>query len=366
MISTRSTHLRCPRPERIAQWSAGCLSVWAASTALTAHAQFDTFGGDPSTNAFIRIPADTDDWTRHFRLGAMVGLNISANFAMKGTFPVSGNNPAAGTFGDGYVIKNGNSPYTSDWGYSNPTDLSGSTLSLHGASGFSSQGTSQGDGGPLPGLDLAYGGNLWYWKHARVGWDLGFGWLPVDISSSSTEPGVINSITYKFSTGNIIVPTAPGGTYQGGSSGYGPSIPVAYTSSTNTVNGTVSGTHSMDVDLYTLRLGPSFFWDMTERTSVAFGAGPAIGLVDGEYKYSENINASGIITRNTGSVSGTDFTFGGYVNATFLYHLVNNGDIYLGAQYMPMEDATISGGGRSGELKLGGQLYFSLGINWPF
>ena len=43
------------------------------------------FCGNPDSSAFIRIPKDTDDWTRHFRIGALVGMNISANFSMNGT-----------------------------------------------------------------------------------------------------------------------------------------------------------------------------------------------------------------------------------------------------------------------------------------
>jgi hypothetical protein len=31
-----------------------------------------------------------------------------------------------------------------------------------------------------------------------------------------------------------------------------------------------------------------------------------------------------------------------------------------------MSDATISGGGRQGQLDLEGQVYISAGINWPF
>jgi hypothetical protein len=49
-----------------------------------------------------------------------------------------------------------------------------------------------------------------------------------------------------------------------------------------------------------------------------------------------------------------------------MVHVVDNGDIYVGAQYMPMGDAAFSNGGREGRLNLGGQLYFSIGINWPF
>jgi len=88
--------------------------------------------------------------------------------------------------------------------------------------------------------------------------------------------------------------------------------------------------------------------------------------VDGNYNYSETITAGGNTIRNSGKINGTDFVFGGYVNGTLLYHLQNNGDLYLGVQYMPMTDATISGGGRQGRLNLDGQLNFSIGLNWPF
>ena len=43
-----------------------------------------------------------EDWTRHFRLGALVGLNIKARFTLNGPFNVSGNNPANGIYDDGY------------------------------------------------------------------------------------------------------------------------------------------------------------------------------------------------------------------------------------------------------------------------
>jgi hypothetical protein len=49
-----------------------------------------------------------------------------------------------------------------------------------------------------------------------------------------------------------------------------------------------------------------------------------------------------------------------------MYHLVQNGDLYVGVQYMSLGNASISGGGRSAQLNLGGQVYISAGINWPF
>jgi hypothetical protein len=353
-------------------WSVGCLSACAAGWVLPAKAQYDdTFGGNPGTNAFIRIPKDTDDWTRHFRLGALLGMNIRANFSMNGSFPISGNNPAAGVFDDGYVKKDnsGDTQYTGNWGYDSASQLNGSALTMHSTSSFTAVGGGSlgdsGNGGVIPGLDVAYGGNLWYWRHARVGWELGFGWLPINISDSLNNQISTVQSTYTFNTGSILVPAAP---YQGSPSGSGePLIPLTGTPGVpTTVAGTMSGSHTLDVSLYSLRLGPSIYWDLPKRFGLELGAGPAVGLVDGDYKYNETITTLNGIIHNSGKVSGSDVVFGGYVNGTLLYHLQNNGDLYIGAQYMPMTDATFSGGGRQGRLNLDGQLYFSVGLNWPF
>jgi len=115
--------------------------------------------------------------------------------------------------------------------------------------------------------------------------------------------------------------------------------------------------------LYTFRLGPSFYWDLTEHLGMSLGAGPALGLVSGEYKYNEIIGGG---PPNSGRIGGTELVYGGYVNATVLCHVQNDADIFIGAQFMPMTDATIGGGGREGRLNLGGQLYFTIGVNWPF
>jgi hypothetical protein len=349
--------------------SAWCLACCFLGVVPFASAQPEV-DGKPDSSAFIRIPSDTDDWTRHFRIGALVGMNISASFNRSGSaFGISGNDPANGIFDDGYVRtdQTGNAGgYTSYWGYNSASqyNAANNTLAMHAATAFSTSGSANADGGAFPGFEMAYGDNLWYWKHARVGWELGLGLLPIDISESSSMPATVTQTTFTFNTGGIVVPTAP---YQGGPSGTGPVISTAYTSSTNTIpNGNIAGSQSLDVMLYTMRLGPSFYWDLTEHIGMSLGAGPAIGIVSGDYKYDETITAGGINARNTGRIGGTDAVFGGYVNAAVMYHVVDSGDIYVGAQYMPMEGATISGGGRAGRLNLGGQLCFSIGINWPF
>ena len=88
--------------------------------------------------------------------------------------------------------------------------------------------------------------------------------------------------------------------------------------------------------------------------------------MSGDYKYDETINTVNGSAPNSGQINGTDFVYGGYVNATVFCHVKDNADIYAGAQFMPMSDATISGPGRTGRLNLGGQVYFTVGISWPF
>jgi hypothetical protein len=344
------------------------LTITLLGAVQTATAQPESFGGNPDSNRFIRIPDDTDDWTRHFRIGAQVGLNINASFNDSGSFNISGHNAANGMYDDGYVKpdQTGDPHYTSNWGYNNASqyNAANNTLALHSSTAFSTSSSANADGGAFPGFEMAYGGNLWYWKHARIGWELEVGLLPIDIKENSTSPGTINQNTYIFDTGGIVLPTAP---YQGGPGGVGPLLtnsPSSFSSATAT--GTIDSSRKLDAMLYTVRFGPSLYWDLTEHVSVSLGAGPALGIVSGDYKYNETINIGGTRSQNSGKVEATDVTFGGYVSSALMVHVQESADIFVAVQYMPMGDATFSGGGREAKLKLGGQLYFSAGVNWPF
>ena len=368
MILPRSNRLRLSRGHAA---GLACALVGAALGAGAQSDSMDTFGGDPSRNSFLWIPADANDWTRHFRIGAMAGLNLSANFTMNGRFNISGNNAGAGVYNDGYVLtdQTGNAGgLTGFWGYNNASQYNAAaqTLDFHSATSFSATGSSKDDGGPFPGFDMAYGDNLWYWKHARVGWELGFGLLPVNIKDTHPMAATVNQSTYTFGTDGIVVPQAP---YRGGASGQGEPVIADTPQSTSydtLSRGTVTGSRSLDMMVYTVRLGPSFYWDLNDYFGVSFGAGPALGIVSGNYAYNETIAAGGSTAHNTGAFSTTQVVFGGYVNGTFLYHVINDADLYLSAEYMPLGSVSMSQGGRTGKLNLGGQVYISAGINWPF
>ncbi len=334
----------------------------------------DAFGGDPTSNAFIKIPSDTGDWTRHFRIGAMVGLNISANFSESGLFGVSGSDPANGIYDNGYVKRDssGNAfGQTSNWGYqtSSQYNYAAQTLTMQATSQYTTSGSSK-DTGEFPGFDMVYGDNIWYWKHARVGWELGFGLLPISLKDNRSMSASITSTLYTFNTANQNNAPIPAAPYQGGFNRQPgdwtiPGTPLPNTQQ-QTTGGIVSGTRELDEMLYTLRLGPNFYWDLTEDFGMSLGGGPAVGLVNGNYKYNETITTGGVGAGNSGSFGTTQVIYGGYVNGTLMYHVLDNADFYLSAQYMPLGNASFSNGGRSAELNLGGQVYVSLGINWPF
>ena len=363
-----------------ARFQIGCVACVFAGLAVRASAQtdflspggstsVDTFGGDPDYYGFIRIPSDTDDWTRHFRIGAMVGMNISANFSEKGPFKIPTKD---GIFDDGYVHpdQSGDPNNTSNWGYDKASQYNPSgdgTISMHQITSYTpdSGSSSKEDGGAFPGFDMAYGDNLWYWKHARVGWELGFGLLPISIKNSSPMTATVSQSTSVFGANGIVVPTAP---YRGGPSGLGPIISTKSTTGAPETfdNQPITGTRTLDVMLYTFRLGPSFYWDLSEDFGMSLGAGPAIGIASERLEYNETVTTPDGMTRNKGSINGTDMVFGGYINGMLTYHVLSNADIYLGAQYMPLSDASVSGGGRRAELKLGGQVDVSIGVNWPF
>jgi hypothetical protein len=216
---------------------------------------------------------------------------------------------------------------------------------------------------------MAYGGNLWDWGRAKIGWDLGFGLLPINITDNQTISGKINRNVFAFDTSGIdnYAPFPPAGHQSGpGGSGTLPSTPVATPGipATDQIDGSITSSRTLDVMLYTVRLGPSVYWDLNEDFGLSAGAGPAVGIVSGSLKYNETISTSSV--PNKGQIDATDLVYGGYANASLMYHLEKNGDLYVGVQYMSLGDATISGNGREGRLNLGGQVYISAGINWPF
>ncbi len=322
------------------------------------------------------------DWSRHFRVGALVGMNIKADFKINGSFGVSGSNPGqtgeAGRgqnhfYDDGYVLVddtgNGGGA-TTYWGYKNADQYNAAdqTLTFHSANSYTTSGSSSVDGDMQLGLDLAYGGHLFRYGRALVGWEFGFAWLPISIKDSQQLDATATRTVHRFSTGGSSIPKHP---YDGsfGSDGYPTIQDIAslVDSNENAGTATVAGSRQLDVTLYNFRLGPTVHWELNRKLALSLSGGAAMGIVSGDLKHNETIVFSDSSTAsNKGRTSNTELIYGGYVGATLMYHVEDQGDIYIGAQYMPLGRAKFGGGGRQATLDASGGLYFSAGFNWPF
>ena len=289
---------------------------------------------------------------------------------MSGNFNITGNTLAAGNFDDGYIREDplGNAGGVSSyWGYNNNSQYNAAshTLALHSASSFSGQSDANATDSFSAGFELAYGDTYWNWNGAKIGWEFGFGILPISITDRSPmSVGVIQN-TYTFQTHGFTPNPTP---YQGSFDDVGG--PVIATngvlSSTANTSGTLTGTRTLDTTLYTFRLGPNVYWDLNDSFGLYVGGGPAVGIATSSLTYNESISYGASTALNSGRVESTSIVYGGYVNATLVYHAPEKADLYIGVQYMPLNDVTVAGNNRRAKLDLGGEIYLSAGVNWPF
>lgn len=336
----------------------------------------------------LESPATDEEWTHHFRVGALVGFNLKAKFSTAGNFSFSGpaHNPgptgvggANHEYDDGFVrvdATGNDQGATYYWGYNNASQYDGNanTLSFHSADSYtlpSSSGSADAD--PEIGFDLAYGGHLVRVGSALLGWEFGFGLMPIKIEDRLSGSASVIQTTHWFDTSNLGEaffgdPNNPLGSYQGTAAGPGAKLSDVANgvASGPPIPGTLSGTRTLDVTLYSFRLGPTVHWELHPRIAVALSGGAALGIVDGELQFNETITLAGSSPNNRGSFGSTEITYGGYVAGTLMIHAVKNGDFYIGAQYMPLGGAIFSNGGREAKLDMAGAVYISAGINWPF
>lgn len=323
------------------------------------------------------VPLFPDDWTRNFRIGASLMFNVKADFTLNG--PVSVNRQPTGPVGqpgadhyydDGYVRvdSTGNAGGdTTYWGYDNASqvDLANNRIVMRSVRSFDTAEDFSKDAGASPGLDVSYGGHIRDWGRLRFGWEAGYGFTPFDFKDSSSLDATFVRDVQAFSTGGIALPPAP---YSGGPSGIGPAIPDVSTALPDeTLSGSINGTRELDVNLHALRAGATLFWRFQPRWALVGSVGPALGLVPGTYSYGETFNLNdGSVASESGELSHTEVVFGGYASATLHCRVMQSADVYLGVQFMSLQNAEFGNSQREATLDLGATFNLSLGVNWPF
>ena len=323
------------------------------------------------------------EWLRHFRIGASIGMNVSADFQTSGQLSVSGSNPGPALPGidhiydDGFVRvdQTGNAQpegfptgRTTFWGYNEASQHNdaANTLTYHGTRSFTANGSASTDASPMLGFDMAYGGTLAKWDRLAIGAEFGFNFNVFQARDRGTLNGVLVRSVHHYDTGPINVSPPP---YAGDSSGVGPSISDVPTDlGDETTTGILGGSgRSLEGILYNFRVGPLLRWEFYPRWTLNASAGGALAVFDAAYRFDETVSfANGASTQNRGSFGATELTYGGYAGAVVMYNTGDYWEAYLGANLMTMQDADIARAGRSARLNLGAAIYFTAGINWSF
>lgn len=362
----------------------GLMSGSALLVAPTANAQWweETLSG-----YFGTAKMNEDVGSRHFRIGGVASMNVQAKFSMNGSFGISGNNPGpAGVRGvdhvydDGYVLvdvtgNDGNA--THNFGFRSTTQYTNSTQRLYFKATDSFAVTSGGaneTGEAQLGLEAVYGGHLLRWGDALIGLELGFTYLPIEIKDNQSLAALANRTVHSYDVSNVQIPglQGPAGTgawvYEGTFNGPGVYIDdLAQAEPGESIPGTLTGERTLDVTVYNFRLGPTVQWQVHPRAAVALSVGGSVGFISGDLNYNEVLVLNdGSRVTNRGGSGGTEMIYGGYVSGLLKYRVEKNGDIYLGAQWTPMTDATFNSGGRAAELNLSGALHVTFGFNWSF
>ena len=236
---------------------------------------------------------------------------------------------------------------------------------MHSVNSYAASGSATSSGSAFVGFEAAYGADIWKWDRVHLGWEAGFGLTARQDQRLWAVLGRSQSVRVYLQHRRD---NPADGAVQRRTKRTGPNIQnVATAQGSTNVAGTVTGSRTLNVIVYTLRLGPTIYWDMNPYVGLMAGAGPAVGFVSGNYEFDENIvTPGGGVANNSGKMGMTQTVFGGYVNANLVIHVVKNGDFYLGGQYMPLGNAGFSGGGRQAQLDLGGAVQVTAGISWPF
>jgi hypothetical protein len=302
-----------------------------------------------------------------------MGLNIKAKFTTTGTYKITANPAVAHgfKFDNGYVLEDvsgSTDGKTWNWGYLKSDQFNSEEGALHFQSTSSYDVTGGGSksvtDNPYIGFDLAYGWAFARWGDAKVGVELGVGIMPINISDKRHLAATLHGTDYAVSVpGGVILPEGP---YNGSFEGPGATIGFPPTPTGDSeVEGEIAGSRTLDVTLYSLRLGPTLFWELNPKVGVGVSAGGAFGVVSGDYKFAERpAGSQGAFA--TGKFGQTDVVFGAYASGIATYRIEDHGDLFLGVQFMSMSDSTFRQGGREAKLGLGSTFYITAGINWPF
>lgn len=318
-----------------------------------------------------------------FQAGARLGFNVQASIGGLGGLPSQSNpGPSEGsainrTYDDGYVRvdADGNAGgVTWNWGYRDASQVPGDdTLRLHSTTALGTASVSGRAEQPALGAEIAWLRDL----HRADNWSLGtkvaVAYTGYELSDSSAFTSQVTRLTDVYSLGGILPPgdpSKPGYQYAGVPDLPGPvidDVPIRREQSAESGAALITGTRSLDANIWSFKLGPWIELPMGSRFAAQFGGGFAFAVVEASLSYGETVSlGEGSPLSSSGSARASQVVFGGYVEALLNTHLTERLDLVLGAEFMPLGSYQETLAGRPVELEFGTAWALNLGFSFRF
>lgn len=326
--------------------------------------------------------AQQDPATNRLTFSARFALNISAKF--KGTAPIAV--PTASrtaphgenyNYDDGYVLPDisgsgdGNTWYVGYDNSASQVNMANNTILLSRSTGAATLHSGEMDDDPSLGAELNYTRQIGVTEHFRYGFEAAANYLNISMRGGGYGVrGQRVTDAYQFSDGTTPPSATPGNPYQG--SFEGPNFmvgttPVSSTTSQGTV-GTVTGSRSLDADLWGGRIGPYLEYYLHDKVSVSLSGGLALGYLDNNVSWNETVHftSGGSLPADIGHGSDQELLAGFYLAANAYWRLSEHWSAAGSLQYQNLGTYEHAFGTRKAELDLSSSIFISIGVSYNF
>jgi len=305
-----------------------------------------------------------------FSFGPQFGLNLNAHFNYQGNGNAGSPGPATGggqnrTYQDGFVKVDSSGDaggQTWNWGYQNSSQVTPNGIVMHSSS--ATVGSSEDNGNPQHGFDLAFGHRLGTAPGGHWGLQGAFDFMTISVHDTSPRMGSANLINDVFSLGSSTPPPAP---YAGSFNGPGVLLNDSPTRSLSTESILITGQRTLDAQMYALRAGPYYEFALGKRWTGRVGGGVALALTESQYSYNETLTfGGGTSISSSGASSGAVFLPGGYAEAKLLFALDDQISVFAGAHYEYFGSFTRNAGNEQAQLDTSGGVDVLFGVEVDF
>jgi len=324
-------------------------------------------GADPMEDDILWIRDDDSSW--FVRAGPRALFNVRADIRQKQA-PIQ-----PGRYDNGFVLPDISGPtsaQTWNWGYQDPSQVSGNLLYQSRLRNTAQAGEWDGETDTALGGEFAIGSELFRFdvgeRVLRGGLEAGYAFNQFTVQERSQTSGTATQQNDGFNTGGIALPTAP---YSGSFDGPGPLIdrtPSVTSSITSPSQATFDG--EMESNLHTLKMGFWVDYDLTERLLLSGSLGYASIYADTDLSYTESYSFTDPRIPDTGpearDIGSRDWRPGIYAEVRMEYPFSERVFSYLGAQYQWNKDQEFSDEGREVTLDFGAQFAVSGGLGFRF